>query len=315
MLHDQATASTLGMARIWVFGLAAISRIYCPLWEVCYLPDYYPVGIMKLLGADLWVPLLNLPLAIAFQIVTVGLLLAVTAGVGPYKRLAPLACIALTVSEGMVRGDGVIPHAHMILLLTTYILCAFPAADALTLFRRPDHQLAAAVMYRAPLVAASLVMGFTYMFAAVRRFSAGGVSIYLNDSILSATALRDAELGSAGGYGIWACETFLIAWALRIGFPVVTLLEFLSPMYVFSKRFRWIWIAVMVPFHIGTGFLMGIWFTYNLALIPLLVAGFDPFRVRDSRQQKPGQPDDTRLDCQQHGEAGCLEQPITEPSG
>ena len=314
MLHDHATARTLGMARIWVFGLAAISRIYSPIWEVYYLPDYYPVGIMNLLGANLWVPLLNLPLLIAIQVLTVGLLVAVAAGIGPYKLLAPLACIALTINEGMIRGDGIIPHSHMILLLTTYVLCAFPSADGLTFFRRPDRQLADSVMYRAALVAASLVMAFTYMFAAVRRFSAGGISIYLDDSILCATALRDAELGSAGGLGVWACETFLIAWALRIGFPVVTLLEFLAPMYVFSKRFRWIWIAVMVPFHIGTGFLMGIWFTYNLALIPLLVAGFDPFRSRDAQQQVAEQPVAAR-NCQNRTQTGHLEQPISEPFG
>lgn len=315
MLHDQATARTLGMARIWVFGLAAASRLYIPLWEVCYLPDYFPVGIMKLLGANWWMPVINLPVAIGFQVVTVALLIAVAAGVGPYKRLAPLACLLLTISEAMIRGDRVIPHAHMILLLSSYVLCAFPAADALTLFRRSEHQRNDSVMYRAPLVAASLLMAFTYMFAAVRRFTDGGLMIYLDDSILCATALRDAELGSTGGFGIWACQSFLAAWALRIGFPVVTLIEFLSPLYVFSRRFRWIWIAVMVPFHIGVGVLMGIWFTYNLALIPLLVAGFDPFRVRDSSQQEPGQPDGTHLDCQQGGAAGYVEQPITEPSG
>ena len=292
MLHDQATAKTLGMARIWVFGLAALSRMYVPLWEVCYLPEYHAVGIMKLIGANQWVPLLTPELATGLQLLTVALLLAVAAGIGPYKLLAPLACIGLTISEGMIRGDGVIPHAHMILLLTTYVLCVFPAADALTLFRRQDHLLADPVMYRAPLVAASLVMGFTYMFAAVRRFSAGGFSIYLNDSILCATALRDAELGSTGGWGFWACETFLVAWTLRIGFPVVTLLELLTPLCVFSKTFRWIWIAVIVPFHIGVGLLMGIWFTYNLALIPLLIAGFDPFRDRKSRQESSEELED-----------------------
>ena len=67
-----------------------------------------------------------------------------------------------------------------------------------------------------------------------------------------------------------------MAWALLLGYPLVTLFELLSPAWVFSPRFRWAWIAVMVPFHIGTGLLMGIWFNYNLALIPLLVAGFVP---------------------------------------
>jgi hypothetical protein len=292
VLHDQATARNLGMARICVFGLAAASRLFCPVWEVVYIPDFYAVGIMRLLGAGLWVPLITPAVAIGIQTLTIGLLLLVAAGIGPYRRLAPLACIALTISEGMVRGRGVIPHAHMILLLTTYILCWFPAADALTVFRQRNLRPADPVMYRAPLVAASLVMSFTYLLAAARRFSNGGLAIFLDDSMLCATAARDAELGSAGGLGIWACETVATAWALRVGFPVVTLFELLSPLCVFSKRFRWIWIAVMVPFHIGTGLLMGIWFTYNLALIPILVAGFDPFRRRDRQDREDSRPGD-----------------------
>ena len=167
---------TLGMARICVFGLAAVSRVYCPVWEVAYLPDFHAVGIMRLLGADLWVPLITPAIGMGIHTLTIGLLLLVAAGIGPYRRLAPLACVALTISEGMVRGRGVIGHAHMILILTSYILCWFPAADALTLFRKPKLKLADPVMYRAPLVAASLVLGFTYLLAAARRFSNGGLS-------------------------------------------------------------------------------------------------------------------------------------------
>ena len=41
----------------------------------------------------------------------------------------------------------------------------------------------------------------------------------------------------------------------------------------------------------GTGLMMGIWFSYNLALIPILVAGFDPFRQRPPQlQATPGEP-------------------------
>jgi len=52
----------------------------------------------------------------------------------------------------------------------------------------------------------------------------------------------------------------------------------LTPLCLFSSWFRWIWLAVMIPFHISTGFLMGIWFPYSMALVPMLLGGFDPFR-------------------------------------
>ena len=97
MLHEHSTARTLGMARIFVFGLAAISRIHCPVWEVCYIPDYRAVGVMRLLGCQEWVPSITFPLAIGFQAVTIGLLLAAAAGIGPYRLIAPIACVALTI--------------------------------------------------------------------------------------------------------------------------------------------------------------------------------------------------------------------------
>lgn len=290
MLHDQASAKTLGMARIVVFGLAAVSRVFCPVWEISYIPDYYPVGIMQLLGAGLWVPLITHPVAMAIHVLTIGLLLVVAAGMGPYRLLAPLACIALTLCEGMVRVYVIVSHTHMVMLFSAYILCWFPAADALTLFRRRNPRSASPVMYRAPLVASSLVMCFTYMMTAAKRISYGGISIYLNDTILTATATRDAELGSAGGLGIWACESVFMASVLRFGFPLVTLLELLSPLCVFSKPFRWVWMAVIVPFHIGAGLFMGIWFTYNLALMPILIAGFDPFLRRNLRGKRNVHP-------------------------
>ena len=65
---------------------------------------------------------------------------------------------------------------------------------------------------------------------------------------------------------------------------------------------------MIVPFHIGVGFLMGIWFTYNLALIPLLIAGFDPFRGRDIGQQESGQINDTPFDNNDREPVVSLEQ-------
>lgn len=84
---------------------------------------------------------------------------------------------------------------------------------------------------------------------------------------------------------MWMCESVAGAWMLRIGFPLVTLLELLTPLCVFSRRFRWCWLAVMVPFHLGTGLLMGIWFGYSMALIPFFIVGFDPFRQRGNAAQ------------------------------
>jgi len=278
MLHDKANAYSLGMVRIWVFGLAAFSRFRTPVWEVPEIPNYQPLGIMRLLGAHYWAPLITPEVAYVIQALTVGLLIFVAAGVGPYRLLAPLACLALIFTEGLIRGSEVTSHANVILILCTSALACFPAADALTLFPPKNQVPRPLAQYRAALVTLSLIFCTTYLFVAARRLSSSGIGIYFDDSILSATALRDAELGAAGGLGKWSCESVFAAWSLRLGFPLVTLFEFLTPLCIFSTWFRWIWMAVMIPFHIGAGLMMGIWFPYNFALIPVLIAGFDPFR-------------------------------------
>jgi hypothetical protein len=289
MLHDTANANSLGMVRIWVFGLAAVSRLLTPVWEVCLLPDVQPVGVMRWLGTRNWAPLLTIEMAYTIQAITIGLLLLAAAGIGRYVVIAPLACLALILSEGLIRVEGILPHANIILIFCTFVLACFPAADGLTLFRRKTPNSTNPGIYRAALVTLTLVFSITYLLAAARRFSSSGIDIYFDDSILYATAWRDAERGDAGGLGIWLCESWLGGWSLRLGFPVVTLLEFLTPLCLFSKWFRWTWIAVMVPFHIGAGVLMGIWFTYNLALIPVLIAGFDPFCHRSQQNVTPSQ--------------------------
>lgn len=82
MLYANATAKTLGMLRFWVFGCAAVSRVFRPAWEAYYIPDYFSVGIMRLTGAQSWVPALSLQGAIAIQVLTIGLLVAVALGIG-----------------------------------------------------------------------------------------------------------------------------------------------------------------------------------------------------------------------------------------
>ncbi|MGI9242310.1 MAG: hypothetical protein ACR2RV_16045 [Verrucomicrobiales bacterium] len=282
LIFGNASARTLGMARIWVFGLAAISRLLFPLWEICLLPDYSAVGIMRLLGADYWIPLLTPPAAVAIQGGTVALLLAAAAGVGPYRLIATLACIALTVSEGMARGVGHIPHSNLSLIFVAYVLASFPSAtDAFSLTGKGKPQRTNPAEYQSALVVACLVFLIPYSLVAVRRMMLGGWEIYTDHSILVSIATRDGEIGELGGWGVKACESKLFGWMLVIGFPFVTLVEWLSPLCLFSRWFRWIWVSVMIGFHIGVGIVMGGWFPYNLGLIPLLAAGFNPFHRRN----------------------------------
>lgn len=189
-----------------------------------------------------------------------------------------MACLALTISEGMIRGTGVIPHANIVLILTTLVLCFFPAGDAFTLPGKRPRTPRSPALYRGALVAVALVFSLTYVFAGARRLSESGAEVYFDDTILTATVVLSSELSPSGGLGVRATESPAAAWALRIGFPIVTLFEWLTLLCLISTRFRWLWLAVMLPFHVGTGFLMGIWFWYNLALAPVVMGALPLYR-------------------------------------
>jgi hypothetical protein len=285
LFHD-ATAATLGMARIWIFGLAILSRVTTPVWDVCLLPDYQAPGVMQLLAADRWVPHLSISVAVSLQAITLTLLVLVMLGMGPYHLLATLSCILLTLCEGLVRGNGVATHANIILLLSCYLLALFPAADALVLIRRRAPFPTSSSQYVAGMISLCVLFSLTYLFVGARRLSASGLAIYFDDSILCSVALRDAERGPDGGMGLWLCQSSWGGWALRLGFPVVTLAELLTPLCLISRPARWLWLAVMLPFHIGAGLIMGIWFPWHLALMPLLVLGIDITRWHWNRETK-----------------------------
>lgn len=51
--------------------------------------------------------------------------------------------------------------------------------------------------------------------------------------------------------------------------------EVLAPLCLFSRRFRLAWIPIMVTFHLGTWVLMGIFFLFNLLMIPMFVTDVD----------------------------------------
>jgi hypothetical protein len=140
------------------------------------------------------------------------------------------------------------------------------------------------------LVTLSLIFCIPYMLVAARRLSSGGLKIFLDDTILLCIAARSSDFAGTG-WGVGAVESTTMAWGLRFGFPLVTLFELLSPLCLVSRRFRWTWIAVIVPFHIGTGLLMGIWFRYNLALIPFLAGGIDPFQCRSAENLERDHPE------------------------
>jgi hypothetical protein len=209
-------------------------------------------------------------------------------GVGPFKGIAAFTCILLTFYQGLIRGFGYINHGELPMLYAAYVLAAFPSADALSLRRSPVHR-AQSVMYSAPMLAVGLLLALTYTFVGARRLTHGGLEIFASETLIHMIALRSFEPGPSGaGYGYLVLEHPWLALMLRIGFPIVTAFEVLSPLCLFYRGFRYAWIGVMFAFHGATGLFMQIWFTANFVLILVFLtdsdrwlAGWLPHRLRE----------------------------------
>jgi hypothetical protein len=231
------------------------------------LAVFEPIGVLRLLPAALW-PLACTTTALeSLRAVLLAGLTLVVLGVPGYRVLAPLVCLLVTFQQGLVRGFGYVSHGELGLLHAAWVLACFPAADALAL-RRPAR-LAAPVMYAAPMRIVAGVLAVVYAFIGIRRLVAGAPAIFLDGSILRWAALRSVQGGVGEGYGAEAVAAPWMAALLVVGFPLVTLLEALTPLCLTSARFRWGWLAVMVPFHLATRAVLQIFFRYNLLLLPL----------------------------------------------
>jgi len=279
MLHETTSAQTLGLARICVFGLWFYRIANRAIWELADVPGFQPIGVLRLVPRVAWDYLLTPEALTAFQIVTLGLLSLVILGLGPYRPSALATCVLLTIAEGLSRSFGTINHKELGLLLAAYVLAYFPASDGLSLRRRTAT--ANPSSYAGAMLCMAIVFSLTYCLAGARRIALGGVTIYLDGTILRELAMRSAELGpSSMQLGLRAMEFAWFRVILQLGFPLVTLLELLTPFCLFHRRLRWFWITVMAPFHLSTGVLMGIWFTYNLWLIPLLMTDVERITSR-----------------------------------
>jgi hypothetical protein len=127
-------------------------------------------------------------------------------------------------------------------------------------------------VYRAPLVAAAVVVCLTYTFVGTRRLATGGLQVFLDGSIVRMVAVRGLEPGPYGsGLGGLVLAYPALAWAFQAGFPVVTALEVLALGCLGWPRFRRVWIAAMVLGHLAVQLFMQIPFRANVVLVLLLL--------------------------------------------
>ncbi len=281
MLFDKANSRMLAAARMWVFALCILRVWQLPLVDLAGAPNFAPIGLLRLVPLSVWDVVCTVSGLYVLKVLTLALLTGALLGLRPYRVVALAACALLTVIHGLVESFGWISHGPLVLLFAAYLMAAFPAADAWSIGSRNGDNSKPAV-YQAAMIAVVLVMSLSYVFVGARRLTVGGLEIFTGDTILHLVILRAAELQAGGlpAYGFAVLDYPWLAAALKIGFPLVTVLELLAPLCIFHQRFRWLWLAAMLPFHLSVGLLMGIWFTENMLLMPMFLIDWPKLTAR-----------------------------------
>jgi hypothetical protein len=277
VLHARVSPETLGCARIWVFGIWLVWVFLDPLPDLARYPTEIlrPIGVLKLVPAAAWPLLLSAAGLWGLKLALLAGLAALTLGLPGYRPVALVTCVLLTLYQGVIRGLTFTNHSELALLYATWVLALFPAADAMAR-RRRHSPTAAPVMYSAPMQLIALILLTCYSLVGVRRLIESAPAIFFDDTIIRYVAVRAAPARPVfGDMGLAVLEHPWLARLLTLGFPVVGIFEALAPLCLFSRWFRWAWLAVIVPFHVGTWLLMGILFLFNLLMIPMFVTEAD----------------------------------------
>ena len=120
----------------------------------------------------------------------------------------------------------------------------------------------------------AIVLTILYTQIGVYRLVHGGLALYFSEymeMIVLERSLQRVDHYFSLGTIFVTHEWFKTL--LKTGFILTTFFEISSPITLFFKRFRQVWLVVLIPFHISTLLLMNIFFWENVLLMLILFTG------------------------------------------
>jgi predicted DCC family thiol-disulfide oxidoreductase YuxK len=200
-------------------------------------------------------------------------------GLRPYRLWAIASVGLLLVFDMVYKGYAFyFWHGQFALIYCAGLLAIAPCADAYGLALRRERSESTETAYRVVPLLIGVALTACYALLGIRRIVEGGAAIYLDNSMLDFTAVRSFEpTFFTFQMGLWPLYSPTLAFSLKVGFAIVTIFEALAPLAVISSRFRFIWLGVMVLFHVSALLTMNIWFWENILLLLLF---FTPFAYR-----------------------------------
>ena len=262
LIHAQATPATL----VWAERLVVLLWIGKTGWtawsDLAELPFvlYEPVSFHRWIPAEWLGVLLRADVLAAMRASAIVLLLL--ALWSPLRALGFLgAGCVLMHHQALLYGFGFVNHQEIVLLYALFVFGLFALAGARWRERAPG----------APLVVILALLAFSYVLSGVYR-------VLLHPEVLVDTgammgwillnSYRPLYYGWEIGPTLpWGPTLAVLA---QTGLVIVTVLEILAPVALWSRGFRWLFVAVMmVPFHLSCLLLMNIFFWENGALMLL----------------------------------------------
>ena len=283
LIHAEAGPRLLRLTRLGILGLWIVKLLLDPLWRLAELPRelFQPVGILALLPAGALDELLTSGALAALLIVTLAVL-ALGLTNRAFPLVSTLAAILLTAYSSLVRGFGSAVHTDIVLLLAVYALAGFAWADWLAgRFGRASAahstlpRTSAGPRYNPssyPLITIVAMLCLSYCLVGLNRTIAGGLSVFTGDTMevwAIDASLRGYYFNTNIGWHVpeWPAVVFM----LRGGLPFITLFEITAPLCLAWPHYRWIFIPVMLSFHLLSLVFMNIFFFDDIFLYLLLI--------------------------------------------
>ncbi len=268
LLREEASPKLLRVVTIGIFGFWFLQLAFSPVDSLAALSLvlYEPVGFLRGVPDSVVAWLLHPPAIYYLKVVIMASCAAVIFKVRP-RLFAIVVCVALTIYLGLLRGfGGHVSHSDLVMLYAAYFLALFPLADA----RLSAKERSRVNLSGVPVVAILGALFFTYSLTGLFRLMHGAIETFTSGS-LTFWALRNSYqyVDPLWGWGRQLLNQPVWAALLNAGFPIVTLFEVLAPLCFVSSRFRWLFIIVMVPFHLLAWIVMEIFFWEHLLLYGL----------------------------------------------
>ncbi len=297
VLHQRVSPLTLGVVRAAVFGIWLVVVVPDRLSFLGTLPPtmFEPLGVLRLVPRDLWLRLLDPGALDALKAALVGLLVLSAVGVRPYRPIALTTAFLLTVHQGLLRSFTFDNHEELALLVCTYALVLFPAADGFAWPRRRAPSTAPAV-YSAALLAMTGLLLLPYTEIAAHRLAYAAPDVFTEGSLPYWFASLDWLDRDGWDVGLWVLGHPALVTLFKVGFLVTTLFELIAPLCLILPRFRRVWVAAVVGFHLANWFTLNLFFWQNALLVLLLVSDTEGLVTRARAW-----PALARVTARQHG--------------